>query len=100
MRISYEPKGMQFATQEYTGGFCTIVLHYPCLKLRYTDTDTPRVHPCAQHRYQQAQGNATEGDRHAAVAYVVRRNSSNNGSEGICKQHTGYLFRVNLGRTC
>lgn len=99
MRISYEPKGMQFATQEYIGGFCTIVLHYPCLKLRYTDTDTPRVHPCAQHRYQQAQGNATEGDRHAAVACVAR-NSSNNGSEGICKQHTGYLFRVNLGRTC
>lgn len=93
MRISYEPKGMQFATQEYIGGFCTIVLHYPCLK------HAPRVHPCAQHRYQQAQGNATEGDRHAAVAYVAR-NSSNNGSEGICKQHTGYLFRVNLGRTC
>ena len=60
MRISYEPKGMQFATQEYIGGFCTIVLHYPCLKLRYTDTDAPRVHPCAQHRYQKAQGNATK----------------------------------------
>ena len=55
----------------------------------------PRVHPCAQHRYQQAQGKAAEGDRHTTVAYFAR-NSSNSGNEGICKWRAGYLFRVEL----
>ena len=52
----------------------------------------PRVHPCAQHPYQQAQGKAAEGDRHTTVAYsrgtlrTVGMKGSASGALVICSE--------------